>query len=47
MLVVKVVYQILIVSVGVAGLDVTINDAVAVVDRFKYRNDGVGGTAGR
>lgn len=43
-----VVDQILVVGIGVAGLDMAIDDAEAVIDDFEHRNDGIGGaTCGR
>ena len=45
-LAVIVIDQVLVVGVGVAGLDVPADDAEAVVDRLEHRDDGVGGAAG-
>src|SRR5690606_20485200 len=40
---VEVVDQVLVVGVRVNGLDVTIDDAVLIIDRLEHRHDGVGG----
>ena len=43
---VVVVDQVLVVGVGVEGLDMAVHDAEPVVDGLEHRRDGVGG-AGR
>src|SRR5690606_30899733 len=40
---VEVVDQVLVVGIGVHGFNVTVDDAVLVVDRLEHRHDGVGG----
>src|SRR5690606_8198537 len=44
---VEVVDQVLVVGVGVNGLDVAVDDTVLVVDRLEHRHDGVGGAGSR
>src|SRR5690606_21256058 len=44
---VEVVDHVLVVGVRVNGFDVTVDDAVTVIDRLEHRHDGVGGTGRR